>query len=95
MKVNEALAYALAVEAEGPIFGLMGDAYMPVWGSLCKDPRTRMVWARHDGAAVLMADGCSKATGRLGVASREIGRKVEEEAAVLGKVIKDASIASE
>ena len=73
MKVNEALADALAIEAEGPIFGLMGDANMPVWGVLCKDDRTRMVWSRHDGAAVLMADGYSKATGRLGVVTITCG----------------------
>ena len=73
MKVNEALADALATEAEGPIFGLMGDANMPVWDSLSKDPRTRMVWARYDGAAVLMADGYSKATGRLGVVTVTCG----------------------
>jgi len=73
MKVSEALADALATEAQGPIFGLMGDANMPVWDCLSKDPRTRMVWARHDGAAVLMADGYSKATGRLGVVTVTCG----------------------
>ena len=73
MKVNEALADALATEAEGPIFGLMGDANMPVWDCLSRDSRTRMVWARHDGAAVLMADGSSKATGRLGVVTVTCG----------------------
>ena len=73
MKVNEALADALAIEAEGPIFGLMGDANMPVWGVLCKDDRTRMVWSRHDGAAVLMADGYAKATGKLGVVTVTCG----------------------
>lgn len=73
MKVNEALADALATEAEGPIFGLMGDANMPVWGALCKDARTRMVWSRHDGAAILMADGYAKATGRLAVATVTCG----------------------
>jgi len=73
MKVNEALADALAVEADGPIFGLMGDANMPVWGALCKDPRTRMVWSRHDGAAILMADGYAQATGKLGVVTVTCG----------------------
>ncbi|WP_077003135.1 thiamine pyrophosphate-binding protein [Variovorax sp. KK3] len=73
MKVNEALADALAQEAEGPIFGLMGDANMPVWGALCKDERVRMVWSRHDGAAVLMADGFAQATGRLAVATVTCG----------------------
>ena len=73
MKVYEALADALATEAEGPIFGLMGDANMPVWGTLCKDERVRMVWSRHDGAAILMADGFAQATGRLAVATVTCG----------------------
>ena len=73
MKVNEALADALAIEAAGPIFGLMGDTNMPVWGALCKDSRTRMVWSRDDGAAILMADGYSKATGKLGVVTVTCG----------------------
>jgi len=73
MKVNEALADALATEAEGVIFGLMGDANMPVWGTLCKDERVRMVWSRHDGAAILMADGYAQATGKCAVATITCG----------------------
>lgn len=74
MKVNEALADALATEADGaPIFGLMGDANMPVWGALVKDPRARMVWSRHDGAAILMCDGWAQSTGRLGIATVTCG----------------------
>lgn len=73
MKVHEALADALATEADGPIFGLMGDANMPVWGALCKDRRARMVWSRHDGAAILMADGYARATGRMAVATVTCG----------------------
>ena len=73
MKVSEALADALAIEAAGPIFGLMGDANMPVWGALCKDSGTRMVWSRDDDAAILMADGYSKATGKLGVVTVTCG----------------------
>lgn len=73
MKVSEALADALAQEAEGPVFGLMGDANMPVWDALCRDERVRMVWSRHDGAAILMADGFAQATGRLAVATVTCG----------------------
>ena len=73
MKVNEALADALATEADGPIFGLMGDANMPVWGALVAAKRSRMVWSRHDGAAILMADGYAQSSGRLGVATVTCG----------------------
>ena len=73
MKVSEAVADALAVEADGPIFGLMGDANMAVWDALVKDGRSRVIWSRHDGAAVLMTDGYAKATGRLGVCTVTCG----------------------
>jgi acetolactate synthase-1/2/3 large subunit len=73
LKVSQALADALATEADGPIFGLMGDANMALWDALAKDSRTRMIWSRHDGAAVLMADGYAKATGRLGVVTVTCG----------------------
>lgn len=71
--VAEAVADALAIEADGPIFGLMGDANMAVWDCLCRDTRTRMIAARHDAAAVLMADGYARATGRLGVCTVTCG----------------------
>ncbi len=73
MYVAEAIADALATEADGLIFGLMGDANMPVWGALVKAGRTRIVSARHDGAAVLMADGYAKASGKLAVATVTCG----------------------
>lgn len=69
MKVAQAIADALASEAGGIVFGLMGDANMAVWDALVAGGRTRMVWSRHDGAAILMADGYSQASGRLAVAT--------------------------
>jgi len=73
LTVAKAVADALAIEADGPIFGLMGDANMAVWDSLCRDPRTRMIATRHDAAAVLMADGYARATGKLGVCTVTCG----------------------
>ncbi len=73
MKVSEAVADALAVEADGPVFGLMGDANMAIWDALVKNGRSRVIWSRHDGAAVLMTDGYAKATGRLGVCTVTCG----------------------
>jgi len=51
----------------------MGDANMPVWGALVKAGRSRLVAARHDGAAVLMADGYAKAYGKLAVTTVTCG----------------------
>ena len=73
MKVNEALADALASESQGPVFGLMGDANMALWDALSRDGRCRMVWSRHDGAAIVMADGYAQASGKLAVATVTCG----------------------
>lgn len=73
VRVSEAVADALAAEANGPIFGLMGDANMAVWGALGKDPRVRMVATRYDGAAVSMADGYARASGKVGLATVTCG----------------------
>lgn len=69
MKASQALADALALESDGVLFGLMGDANMAVWGALAADGRTRIAWSRHDGAAILMADGYAQAGGKLGIAT--------------------------
>lgn len=69
MKVGHALADALARESDGVLFGLMGDANMAVWDALMTDGRARIVWSRHDGAAILMADGYAQASGKLGIAT--------------------------
>jgi len=73
MKVAQALADALALEADGVLFGLMGDANMAVWGALVADGRTRIVWSRHDGAAIQMADGYAQANGKLGIVTVTCG----------------------
>lgn len=69
MKVSQAIAEALALESDGVLFGLMGDANMAVWDALLKQNKTRIVWSRHDGAAILMADGYAQASGKLGIAT--------------------------
>ena len=53
MKVNEALADALAIEANGPIFGLMGDANMKWKG---RDARDAM-WKSPDYVALARGFG--------------------------------------
>ncbi|MBU2407512.1 MAG: thiamine pyrophosphate-binding protein, partial [Gammaproteobacteria bacterium] len=73
MKVSQALADALALEADGVVFGLMGDANMALWGSLLADARVRIAWSRHDGAAILMADGYAQASGKLGIVTVTCG----------------------
>lgn len=73
MKIAQAIADALALESDGVLFGLMGDANMAIWGALVEDGRTRVIWSRHDGAAIQMADGYAQASGKLGIVTVTCG----------------------
>ena len=68
MKVHEAIAEALIAEAGTTMFGLMGDGNMSLWGALGRHKDVTMISARHESAAVAMADGYSRTTGKVGVA---------------------------
>lgn len=67
MKVSEALARALCAEAD-MAFGLMGDGNVPLWGAMVR-AGMQMHSARHEAAAVAMADGYARVTARVGVAT--------------------------
>lgn len=67
MKVAGAVARALRAEGE-MAFGLMGDGNIPLWGELVA-AGVQMHSARHEAAAVAMADGYARATGRTGLAT--------------------------
>lgn len=69
MKVYEAVAAAVAAEGCDAMFGLLGDANMPVWAALAALPSLRIVSARHEAGAVAMADGYARASGKIGLAS--------------------------
>ena len=70
MQVSEAVARAVALECPGtPIFSLVGDANLAIAGSFARDAHVRQVMVRHEGAAVAMAEGWSRATGRVALAS--------------------------
>lgn len=67
MKVYEAIADALLAEGCDDYFGLMGDGNMWLWASLIKK-NANIISARHEAAAVSMADGYSRTTGKVGIA---------------------------
>lgn len=69
MKLYEAIASAIAGEADGPIFGLMGDGNMMLWSTLTGHPHVKIFSARHEAGAVAMADGYFRATGHLAIAT--------------------------
>src|SRR3984957_3306260 len=68
MKVYEAIAQSLIAEGLTDFFGLMGDGNMWLWGALCRNPAVKPYNARHESMAVSMADGYTRATGKIGVA---------------------------
>lgn len=69
MHVSEAIAAAFAAEGCDTVFGLLGDANMPVWAALATTPGIALYSARHEAGAVAMADGHARASGRIGVAT--------------------------
>ena len=73
MKVFEAVAAAIAAEGCDTVFGLMGDGNMALWSALASDPAIALRSAWHEAAAVSMADGFARATGRLGLATVTCG----------------------
>jgi thiamine pyrophosphate-dependent acetolactate synthase large subunit-like protein len=66
MKYYEALARAFQAEGTECAFSLMGDATMHFQMAL-RAGGARVIDARHEAAALNMADGYSRATGRVGV----------------------------
>lgn len=70
MKVSEAVARAVVAEVgQTPIFALIGDANLRPVGSLDRDAKANLWFARDEGAAVAMADGYAQASNSLGVTS--------------------------
>ncbi|HWV53667.1 thiamine pyrophosphate-binding protein [Pseudorhodoplanes sp.] len=69
MLVYEAVAKAFVDEGCEAVFGLMGDGNMPFWGALARFPNVAIYSTRHEAAAVGMADGYFRATGKLPIAT--------------------------
>ncbi|MEU8802325.1 thiamine pyrophosphate-binding protein [Spirillospora sp. NPDC048819] len=69
MKVFQALADELVAQGVDTVFGLMGDANMFLLSDLIERHGVRYIAARNENAAVMMADGYARATGRCGVAT--------------------------
>jgi thiamine pyrophosphate-dependent acetolactate synthase large subunit-like protein len=67
MKVYEAVANAFVKEGARTVFGLLGDGNLSWVAAMSKHPDVRLIDARDEGAALLMADGWARATGEVGV----------------------------
>lgn len=68
MRVAQAVGQALAALGVRDVFGVIGSGNLDVANAL-HDAGARFVHARHENAAVCMADGYARASGRSGVAT--------------------------
>jgi thiamine pyrophosphate-dependent acetolactate synthase large subunit-like protein len=73
MKVLEALSAAIAAEGIDHIFAVMGDANQDIIVELCEKHGLKYVHAHHETAAVGMADGYSRLTGKIGLCTTTQG----------------------
>ncbi len=69
MKVYEAIANAFVKEGTTTIFGLLGDGNMNWAAVMSKMPGIKNIDARDEGAALTMAEGWARATGKIGICS--------------------------
>ena len=73
MKVLEALASGIAAEGIDRIFGVIGDANQEIIVELCEKHGLKFVHTHHETAAVGMADGYARLSGKIGLASTTQG----------------------
>jgi acetolactate synthase I/II/III large subunit len=89
LKVYELIADAVAAHDVDTVFGLLGDGNMYALAALVDRHGTRLVNARHENAAVLMADGWARTTGRVGVASVTCGPGLTQVATALTGAVRN------
>jgi thiamine pyrophosphate-dependent acetolactate synthase large subunit-like protein len=73
LKCYEAMADAFVDEGADVVFSVMGDANYMFLAALEERSDVRIVWARHENAALAMADGYASASGRVGVCALTYG----------------------
>src|SRR5262245_31166865 len=73
MKVADAIANAFVREGTSTIFGLLGDGQVTWWSAISKYPEISIIDVREEGAALSMAEGWSRATGKPGICSTTQG----------------------
>src|SRR5271168_4324997 len=73
MMVLEALAAAIAAEGIDHVFAVMGDANQDMIVELCEKQGLKFVHAHHETSAVGMADGYSRFSGKIAVATTTQG----------------------
>jgi len=69
VKVDDVVANAFVREGTTDVFGLLGDGQLKWWSAMAGHSGVRLIDVRDEGAALAMADGWARATGRTGVCS--------------------------
>lgn len=69
MKMYEAIARSLSEHDVDTVFGVLGEANMLIVDTMVRDHGTRYVAAKREDAAISMADGYARVTGKVGVAT--------------------------
>ena len=70
---SHALIEALLAQGCDTIFGIPGVATLPIYDAFLDHPDMRVIGVRHEQAAVFMADGHARATGKIAVALTSAG----------------------
>jgi thiamine pyrophosphate-dependent acetolactate synthase large subunit-like protein len=91
VKVYELIADAVAAHEVDTVFGLLGDGNMYFLAALVDRHGARLVNARHENAAVLMADGWARTTGRVGVCSVTCGPGLTQVVTALTGAVRNRS----
>jgi acetolactate synthase-1/2/3 large subunit len=80
---------AFAAEGVDVVFTLMGDGNMFALADMATRHGVRVVNVRHENAAVAMADGWARATGRVGVASVTCGPGITQVSTALTAAVRN------
>jgi acetolactate synthase-1/2/3 large subunit len=88
---GEAIISVLQAHGVDVVFGIPGGHNLAVYGALVKSRAIRHVLGRHEQGLVYMADGYSRASGRIGVVLATSGPAVANMASAMGGVTTDHS----
>lgn len=91
MKAYELIADALAQEGADVVFALLGDGNMLALAALVERHGARLVNARHENAAVAMADGWARTSSRVGVCSVTCGPGLTQVATALTAAVRNGT----
>lgn len=91
MTGGQAVAATLAAQGIEVLFGIPGGHSLPVYDGLLREKGIRHVLGRHEQGLAYMADGYSRACGKIGAVTVTSGPAVANMAAALGGVTTDTA----